>query len=61
MLLLAPGYGFIFHQSHRVIVTTDEQEFLVAQFSAVAVLSDPRREAIELCQAISNAISNLRE
>lgn len=59
ILFFAPSMGFLFHQSHRVILNTDGRDFLVKKFGAI--LGDARADALDLQRAISNAIENLRD
>ncbi|MCX6981427.1 MAG: hypothetical protein NTV08_11840 [Verrucomicrobia bacterium] len=58
LLLTGPAVGFWVHESHRVILNTDGEDFLVEEFKGI--FNNPQEAAIQLQDAISNAITNLR-
>ena len=61
LLLFGPAIGFLNHDSYRVIVSTNGDEFFVEQFGGTGLISDPKADAVALRDAIANAIRNLRE
>jgi hypothetical protein len=60
LLLCAPGFAFIFHESYQVVVNTNGAEFVIETFKAVAILKEPKKRAEELKDAIGQVIEEQR-
>ena len=54
MLLLAPGIGFLLHESYSVIVKTGNWDYSVKRFGGIG---DPKSEAFELQKVIASVIA----
>jgi hypothetical protein len=60
LLLCAPGFALIFHESYQVVVNTNGAEFVIETFKAVAILKEPNKRAEELKDAIGQVIEEQR-
>jgi hypothetical protein len=60
LLLAGPGYAFLFHETHQVVVNTNGAEFVIEEFKAVAIFKEPKQSAEELKDAIAEVIAEQR-
>lgn len=58
-ILIPAAFAVLDHDSYRIIVTTDGEEFLVTQIGGVDSISSPKEHALELKEAISREIRRL--